>query len=54
MPKIFSDKHDTIMRNFIMTSASKIIGKEKIVLCQNKAGYAVPVTLMIKVMPSLN
>lgn len=41
------------MRNYLESSESKIIGVERLLLSQNKGGYLVPCTLMIKVLPNL-
>ena len=54
MPKVYADLHDGFMRSYLETSESKIIGLERLVLPQNKQGYLVPCTLMIKVLPNLD
>lgn len=54
MPKVYADLHDGFMRSYLETSESKIIGLERLVLPQNKQGYLVPSTLMIKVLPNLD
>ena len=54
MPKIYADKHDSFMRNYLETSESKVIGMERLILTQNKQGFMIPATLMIKVLPNLN
>ena len=54
MPKVFAEKHDSVMHRFLMTSESKIVGMERLAFCQNKQGYAVPVTVMVKALPNLN
>jgi len=54
MPKIYADLHDGFMRSYLETSESKIIGLERLVLPQNKQGYLVTCTLMIKVLPNLD
>ena len=43
-----------MQRNYLETSEPKVIGLERLVLCQNKLGYLVPCTLMIKVLPNLD
>ena len=54
MPKVYADLHDGFMRCYLETSESKIIGLERLVFPQNKQGYLIPSTLMIKVLPNLN
>ena len=54
MPKVYADLHDGFMRNYLETSESRVIGMERVVFPQNKNGYLVPCTLMIKVLPNLN
>lgn len=54
MPKVYSDQHDQFMRTYLETSDSKIIGLERLVLAQNKQGYLVACTLMIKILPNLD
>ena len=54
MPKAYADLHDGFIRSYLETSESKIIGLERLVLPQNKQGYLVPCTLMIKVLPNLD
>lgn len=54
MPKVYADQHDAWMRTYLETSDSKIIGLERLVLAQNKQGYLVACTLMIKVLPNLD
>ena len=54
MPKAYADLHDGFIRSYLETSESKIIGLEKFVFPQNKQGYLVPCTLMIKVLPNLD
>lgn len=54
MPKVIAELHDLFMKNYLETSEAKVIGTERLVLCQNKAGYLVPCTLMIKVLPNLD
>lgn len=54
MPKVYADLHDGFMKNYLETSDPKVIGIERLVLCQNKVGYLVPCTLMIKVLPNLD
>lgn len=54
MPKAIADLHDGFMRNYLETSVPKVIGTERLVLCQDKSGYLVPCTLMIKVLPNLD
>lgn len=54
MPKVLADSHDAFMKNYFETSESKIIGQERDVFPTSKAGYVVPCTLMIKVLPNLN
>jgi PAS domain S-box-containing protein len=56
MPKIFADMHDGLLRSYFERSESKIVGAglERIVYPQNKNGYLLPCTLMIKVLPNLD
>lgn len=49
MPKIYADLHDGWMDNYLQTSVDKIIGTERQVMSQDKGGYLVPISLMIKV-----
>ena len=54
MPKIYADLHDGFLKSYFESGESKIIGIERFVLPQNKQGYLVPCTLMIKVLPNLD
>ena len=55
MPKYLSDDHDRLMKNFFETNKpNSIIGKERRVMPINKAGYIVPCSLMIKILPNLD
>ena len=36
MPKVFADLHDAFMKNYLETSEAKVIGVERLVLCQAK------------------
>lgn len=56
MPKIIADIHDSLLKNYFESSESKIVGTgmERIVYPQNKNGYIIPCTLMIKVLPNLD
>lgn len=45
--------HDKLMERYYETAVAMIVGVERIVFPQNKAGWLVPCTIMIKVMPSL-
>lgn len=54
MPKIIADSHDNYMKRYFETSESRVIGKERLVFPINKAGYLVPCSLMIKVLPTLD
>lgn len=53
MPKVYADFHDKFINNYFETSQDKVIGIDRIVYPQNKQGYIVPCTLLIKVLPSL-
>lgn len=53
MPKVIADSHDSFMMNYFETSESKIIGAERLVFPMTKAGYLVPCTLMVKILPNL-
>lgn len=56
MPKVIADIHDSLLKSYFESSESKIVGSglERIVYPQNKNGYMVPCTLMIKVLPNLD
>ena len=54
MPKIIGDSHDFYMRRYFESSEKRVIGEERVVFPVNKAGYMVPCTLMIKVLPTLD
>ena len=56
MPKIIADIHDNLLEIFFWKFESKIVGPglERMVYPQNKNGYIVPCTLMIKVLPNLD
>jgi len=54
MPKIIGDSHDSSMKRYFETSEPKVIGVERLVFPVNKAGFMVPCTLMIKVLPTLD
>ncbi len=55
MPRYLANVHDGFMRNYFETSkARNVIGIERFVLPINKAGYLVPSTLMIKILPNLD
>jgi len=54
LPKVHADLHDGFMRVYLESSESKVIGSERLVFPQNKQGYLVPCTLMIKVLPNLD
>ena len=54
MPKVYGDFHDKFINNYFETSQDKVIGLDRIVYPQNKQGYIVPCTLLIKVLPSLD
>ena len=53
MPKIYAELHDNFMKEFLETSKTKIIGSERLIFAQDKDGFIVPCTLMIKILPSL-
>ena len=53
MPKAYGDMHDKFIQKYLNTSYSTIIGQERMIMCQNKQGYIIPCSLMIKVLPSL-
>lgn len=53
MPKIFSDYHDAQVLNFLKSSNETVMGKERLVLGEDRQGYMVPCLLMIKVYPNL-
>lgn len=54
MPRVYGNMHDAFIHRYLETSESKVIGVERQVMCQNKAGYIVPCTIMIKILPSLD
>jgi len=54
MSKVYADFHDKFISNYFETSQDKIIGMDRIVYAQNKQGYLVPCTLLIKVLPNLD
>ena len=54
LPKIFYNFHDELVNNYIDSSRSTIIGKERFVMPVNIEGYMVPSILMIKVLPTLD
>lgn len=54
LPKIFFGVHDELVNNYIDTSKSTIIGKERFVMPVNIEGYMIPSILMIKVLPTLD
>ena len=54
IPKIFADNHDNLMKRYMETSVARIVGKERFFLAKNKSGYAVPSTLMVKILPNLD
>jgi hypothetical protein len=51
---VIADAHDSMMRRYFETSEKRVIGEERLVFPVNKAGYLVPCTLMIKVLPTLD
>lgn len=54
MPKIISDSHDAMMKRYFETSEDKVIGLERVIFPNNKNGYLIPCSLMIKVLPNLD
>lgn len=54
MPKVYGNLHDGFLHRFLESSESRVIGTERTVMCLNKAGYLIPCTLMIKVLPNLD
>ncbi|EGR33302.1 PAS domain S-box family protein [Ichthyophthirius multifiliis] len=54
MPKVYGEIHNQLMRRYSETSEPKVIGIERLVLCQHKNQYLVPCTLMIKILPNLD
>lgn len=54
MPKVYADLHDKFINNYFETSQDKVIGIDRIVYPQNKQGYVVPCTLLIKILPNLD
>jgi PAS domain S-box-containing protein len=54
MPKCYADVHDKFINNYFETAKDKIINMDRIVFPQNKQGYVVPCTLLIKVLPNLD
>ena len=53
MSKCFADQHDGFLMRYMGCSESTMVGSERMVLAQNKQGYLVPCTLMVKVIPNL-
>lgn len=53
MPRIIGDIHERFMKEYIDTNESNIIGRERMVLAQNKQGMMVPCKLLIKILPDL-
>lgn len=53
MPKIYSDFHDEMVLNFLKSSKELVMGKERLVMAEDRSGYMVPCMLMIKVFPNL-
>ena len=51
MPSVFGDIHDKFIQDFLDTTQSKILNKEKVVYAKSKEGYLIPCTIMIKLMP---
>ena len=54
LPKVFLDLHDGFIRRFMETSESNAIGVERLVFPMKKAGYIIPCTILIKVIPNLD
>jgi hypothetical protein len=54
MPKVIQEAHDFMMKRFLETSQSKIMGIERLTFPQSKSGYLVPSKLTIKVLPNLS
>jgi hypothetical protein len=54
MPKIFAEGHDKKIENFVKSSKHKSKGMERVVPGLHKEGYIVPITILIKVVPSLS
>lgn len=54
MPKIYAEYHDKFINNYFETSQDKVIGMDRIVYAQNKQGYLIPCTLLIKILPNLD
>jgi hypothetical protein len=53
MPKAIQESHDYIMKRFLDSSQSKILGQERLVFPQTKSMYVVPTHITIKVLPNL-
>ena len=53
MPKIFADDHDMNVQRYMTSSKCKTKGQELIVPGLHKNGYIIPITALIKVIPSL-
>ena len=53
MPKIFADQHDRNVRRYMTSSKCKTKGQELVVPGLHKEGYIVPITALIKVIPSM-
>lgn len=53
-PKVYSEIHDTFMKKYFETSEGKVFGQERFVFPVTKAGYIVPCTLMVKILPNLD
>ncbi len=54
LPRGLAEIHDKFMNNYLQTSEEKTINKEMLTFPVNKAGYIVPCSLMVKVLPNLN
>eukprot|EP00331_Platyophrya_macrostoma_P019490 CAMPEP_0176470080 /NCGR_PEP_ID=MMETSP0127-20121128/40245_1 /TAXON_ID=938130 /ORGANISM="Platyophrya macrostoma, Strain WH" /LENGTH=784 /DNA_ID=CAMNT_0017864311 /DNA_START=1009 /DNA_END=3359 /DNA_ORIENTATION=- len=54
IPKVIANIHDNFMHNYFETSDPKVIGIERIVFPITKAGYIIPCSLMIKILPNLD
>ena len=52
-PKVYAELHDDIMKKYFDTSEGKVFGEERIVFPVTKAGYIVPCSLMVKILPNL-
>ena len=54
MPQVISEIHNDLMKRYLDTSKEVVIGKEWIVFPQNKSGYIVPCTLLLRIFPNLS